>query len=378
MSSESIKELEHIKTSKNKTEDLRYAARKAVRFLDKNPNKYHVVLYEDILEDLSLPITTEDTPDNRIILCAFYLKEYQKYDILFISDDILARLIAKQHYGLEVSSFNNIEDEIYKGYKIIQGNTQYINEYMSCFDKIEWNINEYLIIKNTDDQSTKEMRFNGTTFVPLRLPPSKYIKAKNELQRCALDILLNPDITVAAILGGYGSGKSFLTMQMALYHVLEKGNQSKILAVREIRGEGEDIGFLPGDKQEKIGDFFLPLSQQLHGGELELDSLKQQGILDSNIPYFMKGTTYHNTIFIVDEAEDLTHKQIRLIGTRLGVNSKIFLSGDFRQSVINASVNNALVEMCHEFRGRPNFACIYLDEDVRSDTSKMFADLFVK
>ena len=118
---------------------------------------------------------------------------------------------------------------------------------MEDMDLSKWSINEYLIIENTDDGTSKEMRFDGENFVALKLPSSKYIKAKNSLQRCALDILNNPDITIAAILGGYGSGKTYLSMQMALYNVREKGRASKILGVRETMGEGKEIGFLPGE-----------------------------------------------------------------------------------------------------------------------------------
>ena len=90
----------------------------------------------------------------------------------------------------------------------------------------------------------------------------------------------------------------------------------------------------------------------------------------------MKGTTYNNTVILVDEAEDLDDKQIRLVGTRVGTNSKICFSGDYKQSVINTTDSNALVKMCNEFKGNKNFATIYLGEDVRSYTSKMFANLF--
>ena len=196
------------------------------------------------------------------------------------------------------------------------------------------------------------------------------------MQRCALDILMNPDITIAAILGGYGSGKTFVSMQMALYNVVEKGNQSKILGVREVLGEGKEVGYLKGDFDSKTELFFLPLVQQLNGGEFELESLKQRGVIDTNIPFYMKGTTYNNTIIVVDEAEDLTEKQIRLIGTRLGENSKIYLAGDYKQSVVNTGTNNALVKMCNQFKGNKNFGCIYLGEDVRSETSKLFAEIF--
>lgn len=373
LSSVSIEELEDIKTNRSKDDDVKYRARKAVRFLNEHPEKYEVIVYRDYWSEVPI---NNITADQRIIICALHAQKDGQKDIIFCSDDILARLIAKNDFGLAVTGFNNQEEEIYKGYKIIEGYTSTINEYMSSVDDTEWNVNEYLIIKNLDDLSTKEMRFDGEKFVPLKLPPSKYIKAKNSLQRCALDILMNPNITIAAILGGFGSGKTFLCMQMALYNVTEKGNHSKIIGIREPHGEGREVGFLPGSFQDKTDLFFQPLAQQLHGGEIELESLKMQGILESNIPYYLKGTTYNNSILLVDEAEDLTKKQIRLIGTRLGLNSKIFFSGDYKQSVIDSSANNALVEMCNAFKGNEKFGCIYLNEDVRSETSKMFADLF--
>ena len=76
------------------------------------------------------------------------------------------------------------------------------------------------------------MRWDGNKFVPLRLPPSKFIKGKNALQRCALDMLNNKDITVCVVLGTFGSGKSYLNTRMADYCVREKGLQSKICFIR--------------------------------------------------------------------------------------------------------------------------------------------------
>lgn len=375
ISSITIEELEDIKTSGRKTEDVRYAARKAVRFLNDNPDKYEVIIYDLEIQQKYLIDRMQDlSNDNEIIACAVHATE--KYpDLAFISNDVLARLIAKEIFGLPVSKLET-GDQIYTGYKEIDGNTEHINMLMANIDYSDWHTNEYLIIHNTDDDSTKEMRWDGTKFVALKLPPSKYIKAKNSLQRCALDALMNPDITIAAILGGYGSGKTFLSMQMALYSVQEKGYQSKILGVREPRGEGREVGFLPGTLEDKTDNFFLPLVQQLNGGEFELERLKQMGVLDSNIPYYLKGTTYVDTVILCDEAEDLTESQIRLVGTRLGEGSKIYFAGDYKQSLLNKTTDNALLKMCNTFKGDPKFACVYLGEDVRSSTSKMFADLF--
>ena len=374
ISSTSLHELENIKTSKNKTEDVRYKARKLSHLLDKHYNDYDVVVYNFEISDYIISTLGLDAtiPDNQIVGTAKYISE--KEDVVFITNDICLKNIARS-LGLEVCSVVGKEN-IYKGYKIIKGTSEQINIAMENMDFSDWNINEYLIIQNIDDNSEKEMRFDGEKFVSLKLPSSKFIKAKNSLQRCALDILNNQDITIAAILGGFGSGKTHLSMQMALYNVNEKGYQSKILGVRSPQGEGKEVGFLPGDLNSKVEGFFEPLTQQLNGGEFELESLKQRGVLETNIPFYMKGTTYNDTILVVDEAEDLDEKQIRLVGTRVGSNSKIYFAGDYKQSVINTTTNNALVKMCNEFKGNEKFGCIYLGEDVRSETSKMFADLF--
>lgn len=377
ISSVTLNELENIKVSANKTEEVRYAARKAVQFLDRNPQKYKVVVCDFHTRSDLMELELEDTPDNRMILCAQYAKDaLENADLIFCSNDLLCRLIAKEYFNLETMGFPEKDDQIYKGYQKISGNTEIINDYLYNFNREDWNTNEYLVIENTDDGTTKEMRFDGEKFVALKLPPSKYIKAKNSLQRCALDALNNPDITIVAILGTYGSGKTYMCLQSALYNVQEKGRQSKILGVREVVGQGKEVGFLPGDMEEKVSPFFEPLAQTLDGGEFALEGLKQQGVLDTNIPYYMKGTTYDNTIILCDEAEDLDEKQIRLIGTRVGQNSKIYFSGDYKQSIVKAGKNNALVKMCEAFKGNKKFACVCLDEDVRSETSKMFAELF--
>ena len=372
-----LQELEEIKISSRKDDEVKYKARKALHLLDENSDKYDVVVYTTAMENYINEKQVEISPDTKIIACCSFsqglLPKGEKF--VFVTNDIACKMIASEIFGLEVESVGEKEN-IYKGYRILKGNTNQINNLMDNMDLSDWNTNEYLIIQNTDDSSEKEMRFDGEKFVALKLPPSKYIKAKNSLQRCALDILNNQDITIAAILGGYGSGKTFITMQMALYSVNEKGYQSKILGVRSPQGEGKEIGYLPGDMESKVEGFFEPLTQQLDGGEFELESLKQRGVLETNIPFYMKGTTYNNTVILVDEAEDLDDKQIRLVGTRVGANSKICFSGDYKQSVINTTDSNALVKMCNEFKGNKNFATIYLGEDVRSSTSKMFANLF--
>lgn len=266
---------------------------------------------------------------------------------------------------------------MYTGYQTIYGDTYDINCIMSDPDfSKDFAVNEYLLITNKDDGTTKEMRFDGAAFVPLRLPPARVIKAKNSLQRCALDLLNNPLISTVAILGPAGSGKTYEAMRMALYHIKEKGTQSKVFGVRNPKGQGTAVGYLPGTLEDKTDAFFLPLAQQLDGGEFELERLKQMGTLEASIPYYLKGLSFNDTIVVADEAEDFSKEEIVLIGTRIGQGSRLFMVGDYKQSVADRSESNPLVLMCKQLRGNPLFGCIFLDEDVRSETSKMFAALF--
>ena len=255
ISSVTLEELESIKTNKNKTEETRYKARKIVHILDENRDKYDVIIYTDSTSQILNRYAIEVTNDSKICACA---KEWNSFnishdnDVIFVTNDLCCRLIAEEIFGLKVEKAISSDSDIYKGYKLLMGNTAEINEHL--YDKEYINqfvTNEYLLIYNTDTDEESEMRFDGKKFVALKLPPSGYIKAKNALQRCALDMLNNPSITICAVLGGYGSGKSYLAMQMALYAVEEKGWQSKLLGVREVVGEGAQIGYLPGDMNEK-------------------------------------------------------------------------------------------------------------------------------
>lgn len=380
---QTLEEIENIKSSGKKDDSTKAKARRIARFLNTHEDVFEFV--ENVggifsFNENSIDATHLNTPDNKICASAVYAQTLLPEDenLVFYTKDACCRLIAKEKYGLTVAPYEDGEEKIYKGYRMISGNTEEINNLMQSYmddNYSDWNTNEYLIIQE-DGAQEREMRFDGEKFVSLKLPPSKYIKGKNALQRCALDMLNNPDITICAILGGYGSGKTMLTMQMAMYAVCEKGFQSQIIGIRSPIGEGVEVGWLPGDFNDKTGSFFKPLEQQLNGGEFELEAMKQKGVLRVEIPFYLKGQTL-NGVVLVDEAEDLSRRELRLVGTRIGENSRIFLNGDYKQSIVSGDYNdNALLQMCNEFKGNKKFGCIYLEEDVRSTTSKMFSKLW--
>lgn len=367
-----LEELDRHNHSDNK--HLSHKSRKAIRFLTEksyNGDITYVVNEKDkgrVAKSIDMSV-----PDNVILSTAEQIQKKDSQAILITMDKNMHE--KAKCFDINVLFARDFEKKIYKGYIEVKGDTEHINSFFENIEKQELYINEYIIVKDDSTGEEYEYRWDGKELKSLILPEQKYIKAMNQLQRCAIDLLLNKNITTVAVLGGYGSGKSYLCTQMATYFVMEKKKQKKILGIREPMGEGKDIGYLKGTFEDKTSRFFRPIEQQLKNPE-EYDYLVSSKVIECEIPFYMKGTTYDDTIFLVDEAEDLTESQIRLIGTRIGKNSRAFFSGDFAQSIKNRTTDNALVKMCDELKGNPLFGCIYLDEDVRSETSKMFANLF--
>ena len=147
--------------------------------MNENVNTYRFVPYgleaSNLLSHLGMP----ETPDNMICACASVVMDTEDGELEFVTGDLCCRLLGKNVFGLTVSESKNDEENIYKGYKVISGTTDEINQAMELIYSSQfngWNVNEYLLIQNSDDGSEKEMRFDGNGFVSLRLPPSKFIK----------------------------------------------------------------------------------------------------------------------------------------------------------------------------------------------------------
>lgn len=205
-SHKTLEEIENIKASGKKEEEIRYRARKVAHCFQDNEN-YVVCNYQydrilKILSDRGLEVT----PDS-IIVAEAYLLSSEIGDVVFVTDDINCYNIAKHIFGIPSKTLSKIEEDIYKGYIRISGTTDEINSEMDKLDLSKLYTNEYVIIDDKSIGKTKEMRFDGNKFVELKLPPSNFIKGKNSLQRCALDALANKNIDIVAILGTYGSGE---------------------------------------------------------------------------------------------------------------------------------------------------------------------------
>lgn len=166
------------------------------------------------------------------------------------------------------------------------------------------------------------------------------ITARNREQNFALNLLLDPDIDFVTLQGSAGTGKTLLTIAAGLTQVLDHTRYNEIIMTRVTIPVGEDIGFLPGTEEEKMTPWMGALMDNLevlHGAQ-EGGSFGKgatQDLLQNKIKIrslnFMRGRTFLNRFIIIDEAQNLTSKQIKTLVTRAGPGSKIICLGDIKQ-----------------------------------------------
>ena len=166
------------------------------------------------------------------------------------------------------------------------------------------------------------------------------VNARNREQNFALNLLMDPDVDMVTILGAAGTGKTLLTLAAGLDQVMEKKLYRDIIITRVTIPVGEDIGFLPGTEEEKMAPWMGALLDNLEvltssdeSGEWERAATAD--ILNKRIKIrslnFMRGRTFLNRFIIVDEAQNLTAKQMKTLITRAGPDSKLIVLGNISQ-----------------------------------------------
>lgn len=169
------------------------------------------------------------------------------------------------------------------------------------------------------------------------------VSAMNEGQKEALRVIAKKKITI--ISGSPGTGKSHISVAWALQEMIN-GRFDRIILTRPVVEAGESLGFLPGDAEQKIAPYMMPMLEIL-GQYLSQDDIRkfieEKIIMILPIAY-MRGVTFRNACVIADESQNMSHKQIHLLLTRLGEGSKIILTGDVEQSDLrfNGDKNNGL------------------------------------
>jgi PhoH-like ATPase len=220
------------------------------------------------------------------------------------------------------------------------------------------------------------------------------IHARNREQTFALDLLLDPAIQLVTLVGKAGTGKTLLALAAGLNQVADERLYDRLLVTRPVIPLGKDIGFLPGDIEEKMGPWMQPIIDNLDyllgGGDESHPSrsgqrgqrnswadLKGMGLLEVEAISYIRGRSIPRQFMVVDEAQNLTPHEVKTIVTRVGEGTKIVLTGDPYQ-IDNPYVDadsNGLTWLVERFKGQVLAGHVTLMRGERSELAELAANL---
>ena len=383
LSSTTLHELEHIKTSRNKDEETKYNARKIIHMLDKYSDKYNVVVFTDEVCDLMGLYGVFDSPDNEIVACAKYYSQTE--DIVFVTNDICCKVIAKDIFKLKTESVGDEVDDIYKGFKeksLSENEMAYFYEHLNE-NTFDLNVNEYLVLKNEQGQIVDKLKWDGESFQNIKFPTikSNFFGAVKPYdgdiyQQMLLNSLSCNQVTM--IKGQAGTGKSYLALGYLIW-LLEKRKIEKIVVFCNTVAtvNSAKLGYYPGTKDEKlldssIGNMLaaklgdsLVLEQMITQGKLQLLPLSDIRGFDTN---GMAAGVY------ITEAQNMDISLMKLTLQRIGEDSICIIDGDYNAQVDlsqYAGNNNGMRRMSEVFRGQDFYGEVELQNIYRSKIARI-------
>ena len=211
---------------------------------------------------------------------------------------------------------------------------------------------------------------------------------KNIEQRMAFELLLDPDVKLVALIGKAGTGKTLLALAAGLQMVIDEHKYNRLIVSRPVHPLGRDIGYLPGDIDEKIRPWMQPIFDNLeyilhcNTDELSKSHINHQYFIDKGWMVvepltYMRGRSIPNQYLLVDEAQNLSPHEIKSIITRAGHGTKIVLTGDPHQidhPFLDASTNG-ISYLVQRLRGEKLFGHVTLQQGERSELAELASNL---
>ena len=404
--------LEELDNFKRGNDTKNYEAREFIRILDRLSNAYTLQdwipingeekgKFKIILENENLGADAVkifgNKNDHHILNAALTLTQTAKDSkVILVSKDINLRLKAKA-LNITAEDFEtgkiDRDSTLYTGKQLVENvesdysNNLYKQGNISNTEVIQDKIiaNVFYIMKN--GKSSVLSYYNPLDDCLERVEKQYVygIKPRNAEQTFALHALLNPDIKLVTLQGVAGTGKTLLALASALeqhnlYHQI-------VLARPIVPLSNKDIGYLPGNADEKINPYMQPLFDNLkfiknQFGQNEkkyrkIEEMEDEGKLNISALAFIRGRSLSNVIFIVDEAQNLTPHEVKTIITRAGENTKIIFTGDVFQidTPYLDEQSNGLSYLIDRLKGNELFAHITLEKGERSELANLANEL---
>jgi PhoH-like ATPase len=413
-----IEEIDHFKKDQSETGRN---AREVSRILDKlrkrgtlsqgiplfenRKDSGHLFVYLGQDMDI-LPELLENSTDNHILAIGLTLqKKFKaKRKVIIITKDSNLR-IKSDAFGIESEDFEADKVDIshlYSGVRSLKAEASVVHDLHKIGGitaealGIEGPIcaNEFFVVENEKDNNQKAYGIYDHDSKRIRTLEQRAesiwgIHPRNIEQKFAMAALLDDRIKLVTLSGGAGTGKTLLAIAAGLLKSTDEDVYQKLLVARPIFAMGNDIGFLPGDLDEKLNPWMQPIYDSLDyllGGNNPVrqkrfgkgyQELIHQGLLAIEPLTYIRGRSLPNAFFVVDESQNLTPHEIKTILTRAGEGTKIVLTGDPFQidNPYIDSTNNGLTYVIERFKHSKLAAHVNLCQGERSELATLAAEL---
>jgi len=334
--------------------------------------------------------------DNRILATALALQQkYKQAAVELVTKDINLRIRADV-FGVVAKDYEpeRVEiEEMYQGHREVDVEPTIIEEFYKnkiiTSTNLNLKANQYVVMRDLSNPNHSAIgRFSETEngIVPIMVPSESIwgIHPRNVEQTFAMDCLLNEEIMFVSLVGKAGTGKTLLALAAGLFKTLDEGRFQRLLVSRPIFPMGRDLGYLPGDVEQKLNPWMQPIFDNvefLMGADKKAagraQELINQGMLNIEPLTYIRGRSIPNQYLIVDEAQNLTPHEIKTIVTRAGQGTKVVLTGDAYQ-IDNPYVDSAtsgLTYSVERFKGQRISAHVTLQKGERSELAELAANI---
>lgn len=360
---------------------------------------FKVAIYREEFLNKLPPELQDDQGDNRILAVAKDLQENSPVgSVIFVTKDINLRIKADT-IGMIAEDYQNDKisvDKLYTGATELSVSREAVDQFYEMGHlelEEEFNANQGITLIDESNPSHSAIGrydlMNQRLTTLLKVPKEGVwgIHPRNREQQFAFDLLLNDDVQLVSLVGKAGTGKTLLAIAAGLLKTADESVYSRLLVSRPVFPMGRDLGFLPGDVEEKLAPWMQPIFDNV---ELLLSSvddggrrkrgyreLIDLGLMEIEPLTYIRGRSIPRQYMIVDEAQNLTPHEIKTIITRAGEGTKIVLTGDPYQidNPYVDSASNGLIYAVERMKGQEIAGHMTLSKGERSSLAELAANL---